>query len=603
MKSSKSLIVFILCSIFFLCSPFFTKRWNNPGSNAVISWDICGYWLYLPSFFYDDLGKLNKYDSIQYQYHPASDAKDMAFIHPATGKYVMNYPCGQAIMNIPAFAVGHIWAKYGGYKVDGFSYPYQIVLAFWCIIFACIGLWVLRKLLLRYFEDWLVAVLLATICLATNYYNFVAFSSVTHAYLFTLYAMLLLLTDTFYRNQKNELSFVAAIGVLSGLMTITRPTEIICVIIPLLWCVRNIDDLQERLMYFIRNKKVVLVYVLSAFISALPQLIYWKVYAGHWLFFSYHGDDKTFSFLHPHILNVLISYKKGWLVYTPVMILSLLGFYQLYKSYRQIFWPIAIFGLLNLYLVSSWDIWWYGGCFSMRALIQSYPLLVFPMGAFMQNIFGHKVSRYVLGVFLVFCLWLNMVMHYQANNGGIINGDNETKAYFWKTFGRMSIDNNDKKLLDTNEEMPEKMESSLHEMYHLDTNKTFIDSFVRFADRKCFMLGGDKQWTQRFVIPAPNTIHKGWYRVYATVFFPEKEWDVWSQTQFNTGFYNGDEIVKLKMIRIQRICEQGNWREEYVDIKVPHHEGYESFAVNFWNANSKKAIYITNIRVLYTDRE
>ena len=153
-----------------------------------------------------------------------------------------------------------------------------------------------------------------------------------HAYLFALYALILYLTDNFYRADRRRELYAAAIGILSGLAVITRPTEIICVLIPLLWGVKGMDSLKERFVFFLNNRRFAVIYILAAFIAAFPQLLYWKIYAGHWLFFSYHGEDKTFNFIKPHLFNVLISYRKGWLMYTPVMILSLLGFYQLYRS-------------------------------------------------------------------------------------------------------------------------------------------------------------------------------------------------------------------------------------------------------------------------------
>ena len=109
-KPSLSFVVTLLCCGLILYSPNLTKKWNNGGSQAVISWDVYGYYLYLPSFFYDDLGDLNNYDYIHTTYHPGSDTKDQAFIQSETGKYVMNYSCGQAILELPAFAIGHYWA-------------------------------------------------------------------------------------------------------------------------------------------------------------------------------------------------------------------------------------------------------------------------------------------------------------------------------------------------------------------------------------------------------------------------------------------------------------------------------------------------------------
>jgi len=605
-ENSKTLIAFIICSLFLFYSPFLTKRWNKSGTQAVICWDTYGYYLYLPSFFYDDLGKLNKYDYIHNTYHPGSDTKDQAFIQPNTGKYVMNYPCGQAIIELPAFAIGHLWAKAAGYKADGFTLPYQVAITFWCVFVACLGLWAMRKLLLRYFDDWLVAVILIILCVATNFYNFVSFSVMTHAFLFTLYALILYLTDRFYKSDSRRVLYVIFIGLLSGLATITRPTEIICILIPMLWGVSGLKSLKERIDFFIRKLRYVLGYLLAAFIAALPQLIYWKVYAGHWLFYSYHGDDKTFSFLHPHVLNVLFSYQKGWFTYTPVMLLSILGFYQLYKNYKPLFWCIATFTVMNIYLVSAWDIWWYGGSFSMRAVIQSYALLMFPLGAFLDDMLRRKYWQYLVIAILLFCTWLNLWMTYQANGSfkyGAIEGEGMTCAYYWRIFGKTDITLKDKKLLDTNEEMPEKLEAGLKEIYHTDLeNIPFADSSVAQSGKKALKMDREKQWTNKILIPVSKDIHRGWYRVYASVFFPDKEWNMWDQTQFNVSFDKGDKVVKHKMIRIQRITEQGAWHEVYIDIKVPRAD-YDTLEVFFGNSGSKKVIYIDDLKVAYTPYE
>jgi len=602
-KNIKSLLTLIICSLFLFYSPFLTKRWNNSGPQAVICWDNYGYYLYLPALFYDDLGKLHKYDYIQATYHPASDAKDQAFIQSLTGKYVMNYSCGQAILESPAFAIGHFLAKASGYKADGFTLPYQVALTFWCVFVACLGLWTMRKLLLRYFDDWLVAICLLILCIGTNYYYYVSFSILTHAYLFTIYSFILYLTDSFYRSEKKQIVYVVFIGLLSGLAAITRPTEIICVIIPVLWGVDGIDSLRERATFLLKNTKFIFLYILSVFIAALPQLIYWKVYAGHWLFFSYHGADKTFSFLHPHVLDVLFSYQKGWFTYTPVMFLSILGFYQLYKNYTQLFWCIAVFTIGNIYLVSSWDIWWYGGSFSMRALIQSYALLMFPLSAFLSDMLRRKYLKYITVAILLFCAWLNLFMTYQGNGSfkyGILEGEGMTYAYYWRIFGKTDITLKDKKLLDTNEEMPERAEAGLKEIYYTELeNISFSDSTFALSGNKAFKLDQEKQGTESLHITVNNNIHKGWYRIYASVFYPDKEWNMWCQTHFSVSFNKQGKVVKQKMIRIQRITEQGSWQEIYLDIKVPSKE-YDALDVSFWNANSRKVIYIDNIRVSYT---
>ena len=442
--------------------------------------------------------------------------------------------------------------------------------------------------------------------MATNFYNYASFGPMTHAYLFTLYACILYLVDSFYRSENKRLIYAIAIGILSGLATITRPTEIICAVIPLLWGVSSIDSLRERIAFFRGSKKIVITYVLAAFLAALPQLIYWHIYAGHWLFFSYHGDDKTFSFLKPHIIDVLFSYRKGWFMYTPVMILSITGFYQLYKSYRPLFWCIALFTVLNIYLVSAWDIWWYGGSFSMRALIQSYTLLMFPMAAFLNDVLRRKYLKYLIIAFLIFCTWYNLIMTYQANapsKYGMMESDAMTSAYYWRVLGKTAITLKDRKLLDADEEMPEKFEPRLKEIYKVAADdKIFSDSTNELSGQKAFKLDKAIQGVDVVRLPLTKDMKHGWFRVYCSAYYPDKEWNMWNQTQFEVQLMKGQKVIKEEVLRIQRITEQGSWNQVYVEIKTPRKE-CDTLHINFWNATSGKAIYINNIKVDYAPIE
>ena len=194
----KSFYTTILCSLFLFISTFFTHRWNEK-NNAVLSYDTAGYYLYLPSFFYDDLGKINNKDAIIQNYNPFGCNFDDA--NKKIGdNYILKYTCGIAILEFPAFVIAHFIAKFFSFPVDGFSLPYQICINFWSILFGVFGLWILRKVLLKYFSDNTVAITIITLCVATNLYNFISFSgNMSHCYLFTLYALILFYTDKFYK--------------------------------------------------------------------------------------------------------------------------------------------------------------------------------------------------------------------------------------------------------------------------------------------------------------------------------------------------------------------------------------------------------------------
>jgi hypothetical protein len=137
---------------------------------------------------------------------------------------------------------------------------------------------------------------------------------------------------------KNKICFYA--GANAGWVTICRPTEILWILVPLLW---NVYDKQSLLAKFqlLKSKISHLVLLIFAMVAiGSLQMIYWKYCTGHW--FAYNHYEKP-TFLDPYTLLFLFSYKKGWLLYTPLMIVAILGFYFLYKQNKKIFFAAFFF--------------------------------------------------------------------------------------------------------------------------------------------------------------------------------------------------------------------------------------------------------------------
>ena len=64
MKSSYSL--FLVSLLWFFLGAFYYPKWSKPGSEAAISWDVSGYYHYLPAIFiYKDLKNLSDKESAQ----------------------------------------------------------------------------------------------------------------------------------------------------------------------------------------------------------------------------------------------------------------------------------------------------------------------------------------------------------------------------------------------------------------------------------------------------------------------------------------------------------------------------------------------------------
>src|SRR5664279_5384717 len=95
---------------------------------------------------------------------------------------------------------------------------------------------------------------------------------------------------------------------------------------------------------------------------------------------------ERFDFLHPHIMQVLFSFKKSLLVYTPIIIFPIIGLLLLRKNNKPIHVAILAYTLINFYLLSSWAAWWNGGSFGMRYFTESYALMAIPFGYTLREI-------------------------------------------------------------------------------------------------------------------------------------------------------------------------------------------------------------------------
>jgi len=356
-------------------------KWKKSGTEATLSWDVSGYYLYLPAMFiYNDLKELSFYDEILKTYGPTPDFQQA---YPAeNGNKVLKYSSGMAVQFLPAFLVSHMYAKFSdSYPADGYSRPYQLGIAIWGYLVALLGLYFLIKILLLHFSPGATALTIFSYAFASNYLEYAGITnSMAHNYLFTWYAILIYLSIHFRKTEK--LRYAVGIGIVCGIMALTRPTELIAVLIPLLWGVQP-RALKVHLQYLQRNFLKICIAMLIAGSIGMIQLLYWKYVSGHWLQYSY--QDQGFSWLRPHLYDGLFHFRAGWLIYSPIMFFSLFGFYTLYKKSKKLFWTIVPYSVLFIYIAFAWDIWWYGGSLGQRTMVQVMPVLGFSFASMMER--------------------------------------------------------------------------------------------------------------------------------------------------------------------------------------------------------------------------
>lgn len=578
-RISSPLLLLLLITILAIHFNYYPK-WNKLKTEATISWDVSGYYFYLPAIFiYNDLKQLSFADDILKKYQPTGDFQQ-AYKHEKTGNYVCKYSMGQAVQFLPFFGVGHLWASFSTrYPADGFSRPYQVAISLGSLIICMIGLYLLHQVLMLYFSGVTVALTISAIVLASNYLNYSAIDgAMTHNNLFTIYCAIVYFTIRNLANPDYKKSIF--LGALVGLAALTRPTEIISVLIPILWGVNFLDkeSVKKRLAFFIlHRRKVVAAFGACIAVGSL-QLFYWKYVTGNWIEYSYqkHG----FSWLSPHLIEGIFSYRSGWLTYSPVMLFSLIGFIFFFRSYRQYFWSVFLFCVLFIYITFSWDVWWYGSSLGQRAMVQAYPLLAFPLAGFHEHLIRQKKFMLMYIPVLLFFIFVNLWFTHQAHHGKLLVPGQMTKAYYWKTFLTFRADREHLKLLDHT--------SDLYE-----GKRYAIRSLGTWLDTTLVLPKGDHS-SPEFKCRISSNADYDWIRVAATVTLDEKEWSIWSMTQLLVFLRNGDHLVDRKMIRIQRLMDRKQTKTIFLDIPKPT-GAIDNIVIKLWNHGGKFDIKISDV--------
>lgn len=426
-KNKSSLFLSVL-------SLWFIWELTNHFPNNVLSYDVYGAYLHLPAnFIYGDpyLTDWTWIESMNEKYN--STPSYYQFWYADTGRQVIKYPLGFALIYAPFFFVGHWIAPALGFPQDGFSEPYQWAIILGHCFYVLLGLWMARKVLLHFFSEKMSALLLFLLFAGTNFFfTTTIMVGMPHGQLFLFYALILLYTMRWHEKPSTKNSVM--LGSAIGLAALIRATEILVIIIPLLWHVQDRESLKQKWSWVKTHLKSVATVAVVVFLFGSVQLIYYKLSTGHFFIDAYNNAGEGFDFLNPHTIDFLFSARKGWLVYTPLMVFGLFGFWVMYKQHKAQFIALVIFTLMNIYLLSTWTCWWYAESFGQRALVQSYLVLLIPMGYAI-----HFVNQQKLGIkstlfgFLVLFVAFNQFQTWQMHQG-LLHPSRMTKDAYWAHF-------------------------------------------------------------------------------------------------------------------------------------------------------------------------
>lgn len=514
-KWSNGAFLLCLCLVVFVRLVYHTNNDRN-GYNAT-TYDALGYYAYNPGLFiYGDLTQLEWLPKMDSTYQ-VTGGEWYQFTREENGNYVCKYLMGVSLLQLPSFFIGHGIALLTDFPADGFSAPYQYAILWGSILWFLFGLWVLKRFLRTYYSDKVVGMTLIALVFATNLIQYVSVDgAMSHVYIFPLYAMLLEVTRRWHVYPK--LKWALAIGFIIGLAVISRPTELIMVFIPLFWRMELVQTFGEKRKWLWANKKHLFALMIGGIVGILPQLIYWRMASGDWIY----NVGSKWTFLNPW-WRVLFGFEKGWFIYTPIVLFFVIGLFFLKKTvYGK---GVLVFFLLNIYVVISWFDWQYGASYSTRALTQSYPVLAIGLAAFLARL-ENKKTFWGFGFLVVILSFINLFQIGQYNRTDLHYRDMNAQ-YYSAIFLKNHPSILDYSLLDT-DEMP-------------DTNSLWIEGL------QC------------------TIVEKGSYPAYSSPILSEIETSnaSWVQSaislrvakNFGSGqlvenCYRGDSLLKQKRFRL-----------------------------------------------------
>lgn len=411
---------------------------NYKKFDRVIEYDVHTYYSYLPALFIFNDIKIEKSDYLfDENYHL------FWLTWNEDGRRAMKMTMGTAIFYTPFFFVAHGFALLTDYPENGFSEPYKLLLIISSVFFLFVGLEFIRKILYELgFTDVITAIIVVLIGLGTNLLAYSSQSApLSHVYSFCLFAVFVYFTISWH--EKPSLKDAIWLGVIFGLISLVRPVNSIILVFFILYGINNWKGLRSRIK-LIANKKIhIILIIVLTIIIWIPQFFYWEKVTGSFLYYSY--TDEGFFFNKPKIFAGLFSFRKGWLIYTPIMVFSLVGIFLMNSHLKKARLGVIMIFLINIYITFSWWCWWYGGTFGQRSLIESYAILAIPFASFIQ--FVNSKNLYIKLLFYAltgFFIWLNIYQTYQFENQSL-HWDGMSRELYFKQFGKMErIDDFDK---------------------------------------------------------------------------------------------------------------------------------------------------------------
>jgi len=396
---------------------------DNMGATVLIDGDGSGHYAWLPTVFIHhtlDFTKTfeneKKRKGLDYQGHNYHRVNDIL---------INKFPPGTALLMLPFFLLAMLISLILQMPTDGYNLVFQFSVGIAAVFWAWVGLVFLYKLLLTYRinpKTALAATLVSIFGTNLLAYTFLmpAFS---HVYSFAIISLLLFYVRSYFLRQDKKSMIIAA--VMFGLMLSIRPVNILIVVfLPFLG--GNFAVFFDTIKAKLKSGSVL--YSVLVFALAISPFIFINYFqTGKLIYFGYQNEG--FYWNNPQILNFLFSFRKGWFVYTPIMLLLIPATVHLFKRNKFEFWWFIAFLTVLVYVFSSWWNWFFGDSFGMRPMVDFTVVFVLVIALWIKDI--KEGIKSIALTFILLASMLNLVQNYQYAKGIIHPDSMSSDAYFY----------------------------------------------------------------------------------------------------------------------------------------------------------------------------
>ncbi len=363
--------------------------------------DEVQYYAYLRSVFFDrDLDFRNEYEHFAAEGRRFGDEavanallrEDANNPNPQTGLLRNVAPVGSALMWAPGFILadlGVILANALGAEIprDGFARPYIVAVCLMTVLYTALGLQLCYRLARRYTGDFAATTATLAVFLASPlvFYTYIAMPW-SHATGFFLFALFLTIwMRDWGRGAERSLGVWLLLGLVGGLMVITREQLGLLLVIPALealglyWGLLRGRRWRAAAGLLGRH----LAFLAALALAITPQLVAYQILNGQ------PGPSSTVAgkldWTSPNFLNTLLDPGRGAFLWSPVLALGLLGLIWLGRRDRGLALLLLAGFLAQTYINGAFGTTWHlRGAFGFRRLIECTPIFILGLAAMVE---------------------------------------------------------------------------------------------------------------------------------------------------------------------------------------------------------------------------